>query len=85
MTRIEIETEYKVNEMGIIVSPGKFEGEMVYIPHFWAIYLDGGADRDNGETLGFDVTAEDKAQFPELKRRKTVKLYVSNDGFVYEV
>lgn len=85
MKRQEILKDYKVDERGVIRSLGKFEGEMVYVPHYWSIYLDGFADRDDGTTLGFDVDAEDKKQFPELKGRKTVKLRVREDGFVIEV
>jgi len=84
MTRAQIEQDYKV-ENGRIRSPGMFEGEMVYVPYFWDAFLNGMADRDNGSILGFDVTPEDKKQFPELKNRRTVKLYQRDDGFVCEV
>lgn len=84
MTRQEIEQRYKI-ENGIIRSPGQFEGEAIYVPHFWEAFLDGFADRDDGRVLGFDVTADDKAEFPELKHRRTVKLYQRDDGFVCEV
>lgn len=83
MTRQQIEQDYQV-ENGRIKSPGMFEGEMVYVPHFWEVYLDGFADRDNGNVLGFDVTAEDKKMFPELRKRRTIKLYQRSDGFVCE-
>lgn len=65
--------------------PGKFEGEAVYVPYYWDIYLDGGADRDDGDVLGFDVSPDERVMFPELKGRRTVKLIESNDGFVIEV
>jgi len=84
MTRHEIESAYHVVS-GRIVSPGMFEGEMVYVPHYWDAYLNGFADRDDGTVLGFDITSSDKAQFPELKRRRTVKLIQRDDGFVCEV
>ena len=84
MTRQQIEETYKV-ENGRIKSPGKFEGEMVYIPYFWEVYLDGMADRDDGVIIGFTVTPEDKAKFPELKGKRTVKLYESGDGFICEL
>lgn len=78
--------DYAINPVTLrITSPGMFEGECRYVPHFWSIYLDGFADRDNGHVLGFDVTAEDKAQFPELKHRKTVRLIQNDSGFVCEV
>jgi hypothetical protein len=84
MTRAQIEKDYKV-ENGRIHSPGQFEGEMVYVPHFWDVFLNGFADRDNGNILGFDVTPEDKKEFPELKKRRTVKLYQRDDGFICEL
>lgn len=84
MNRATIEAEYAI-ESGIIRSPGKFEGEAVYVPYFWDAYLNGFADRDDGTILGFDVTAEDRAMFPELKGRRTVRLYQRSDGFVCEV
>ena len=84
MTRQEIEAQYNVVN-GRIRTLGKFEGEMVYVPHFWDAYLNGGADREDGEILGFDITVEDKAEFPELRRRRTIKLYQRDDGFVCEI
>jgi hypothetical protein len=83
-TRQQIEKDFKVIN-GTIVSPGMFEGERVYIPYFWQCFLNGGADRDNGRVLGFDVTKEDKEAFPELGRKRTVKLYQRDDGFVCEM
>lgn len=85
MKRADIIQDYRVDDRGRIRSPGKFEGEMLYVPHFWDAYLNGCADRDNGRVLGFDVTAEDKAEFPELKRRRTVRLIENDQGFVIEV
>lgn len=68
-----------------VTRPGKFEGEAPYVPYFWEAFLNGFADRDDGKVLGFDVRAEDKAIFPELKHRRTVKLYETDQGFVVEV
>jgi hypothetical protein len=68
-----------------VARPGKFEGEAVYVPYFWEAFLNGMADRDDGRVLGFDVTAEDKAMFPELKGRHTVRLIETEQGFVCEV
>lgn len=81
---MNVKAEYTVRN-GIIQSPGKFEGQASYVPHFWDAYLNGCADRDDGRILGFDVTAEDKAAFPALKRRRTVRLMEDSQGFVVEV
>lgn len=64
---------------------GKFEGSCRYVPYFWEAFLNGMADRDDGRILGFDITPEDKAIFPELARRRTVKLVEDSQGFVHEV
>lgn len=84
MTRQEIEAEFTI-ESGIIRNPGKFEGEAIYVPYFWDCFLNGGADGDDGTVLRFDVTADDKAIFPELEGRRTVTLYERDDGFVCEL
>jgi hypothetical protein len=83
--RHKIMANYKVDEHGIIRSPGQFEGEKLYVPYFWEAYLNGCADRDDGLVLGFDVNADDLREFPELKGRRTVRLMQSDDGFVVEV
>ena len=85
MTRDQIIREYHVTTDGVIQTSGPFEGEMLYVPYYWEVGMNGCADRDDGTILGFDITAEDKEQFPELKSRRTVKLYQRDDGFVCEV
>ena len=85
MNRNEILKTYAVTHHGVIKTPGKFEGEMVYVPFYWDIFLDGFVDRDDGKILSFDVTKEDKIMFPELVKRKTVKLCQRDDGFVCEI
>lgn len=85
MNRETILKEYTVDKHGIIKSPGKFEGEMLYVPYFWDAFLNGFADRDNGKIIGFDVTKEDKEEFPELKKHRTVRLQETDQGFVVEV
>ena len=85
MTRQLVLNTYDVDHHGHITNPGMFKGEGLYVPHFWEVYLDGFADRDDGKVLGFDVTAEDKAEFPELEGRRTLKLVQRDDGLVCEV
>jgi hypothetical protein len=84
--RAGILANYRVNAQGRIVSPGKFEGEMLYVPYFWGAFLDGGADYDDGRVLGFRITFEDRKFFPEIPRRKRViRLVEDSNGFVHEV
>ena len=66
--------------------PGKFEGAPPYALYFWYIGLEGFADRDNADnSYGFDVTMLDKQLFPELKKRRTVNLRETDQGFVEEI
>lgn len=85
MDRNDITRDYDVDASGRIRSPGKFGGEMLYVPFYWDAHLNGFADRDDGRVLGFDITSEDRAMFPELgRRRRTVRLYEDSQGFVRE-
>lgn len=70
-------------------SPGKFQGELPYVPYYWEYWLNGFFDFDNEKygclVTGWYVTAEDKQLFPELKKRRTVKIIEEDTGFVTEV
>jgi len=58
--------------------PGKFEGSPAYVPYFWDIGMDGGADDEewDGDTpiWVFHITPEDRAMFPELGKQRTVEV-----------
>jgi len=85
MTRQEIERDYQIRN-GVIVSPGKFEGEPIYAPYFWEIGMDGFADSDDGKTYRFRITDEDRKLFPEIpRRRRSLHLYEDSQGFVYVI
>jgi hypothetical protein len=85
MKRKEVLKDYKVDKGGRIRSPGKFEGEMLYVPAFWEAGLEGMADDDDGSVYTFRLSAEDKKEYPELGRKRTLKLAESDQGFVYEL
>lgn len=90
MTREQIEKEFNIDiKTGIILNPGKFEGEMIYVPYFWDAAMNGLADEDN--TMSeyddtpvslFNINDEDREQFPELKEIITVELWEDSNGFV---
>lgn len=84
--------EYHVNDHGLIDSPGKFEGEAAYVPSFWALGLDGGADANIyaepddvfvGTVFIFDLTDEDKKRWPALADVERLELWEADNGFVY--
>ena len=85
MTREEIIKHYKVNEYGIVERPGKFEGEMLYIPYFYGIYLDGWHNVLQDGSISIPIEKREKEMFPELgKRKKVVRFNIDEEGFVWE-
>lgn len=88
MTRQEIEQEYKILN-NKIVSPGKFEGEMYYVPHYWGNALDGFADEshNNGEQeiAIFHLNAGDVENFPELEGIQVLEVWEDRQGFVHSL
>ena len=71
---------------GIITSPGKFEGEPVWVPQMWDECLEGGSDEDKqvGEVLYSLMTPnpDEKDAWPELDTYGVV-LWESPSGFVH--
>ena len=67
----------------IIKSPGKFEGESIWAPYFWDLYLEGACDDDDGETVSFVITDADRKEFSELTKFTKYSFRVSDDGFVF--
>lgn len=86
MTRADVLRQYDVDTHGVIRSPGKFEGEMLYAPYFYEIALDNGGDGiatdDDPNSPSIFVESEDLAEFPELGDTKEVILSENSVGFV---
>jgi len=82
--RSQVLHDFTVDEYGVIQDPGKFEGQMLYVPVFWSYVLDGcGEDDPDDETAAwFDIEESDLAEFPELTGVSKVRLYESDTGFV---
>lgn len=69
-----------------ITSPGKFEGELAYLPYYYELYLHGFVDNDDGNIVTIKITTEDRKLFPEIpKRKRVIKFIVTKFGFVIEV
>lgn len=88
MTRQEVGKQYTIVQ-GYIRSPGKFEGEELFVPALWDEVLNGFGDPDydeNGEIVAETIEILDKdpmrVEFPEM-RPGTYRLYESEQGFVY--
>lgn len=82
-TRVQL--GYRLNDHGLITSPGKFEGEMYYVPQLWEEVLNGFAAEMNDGSARIELGAEDWQRFPELRGWDYVRLYESDSGFVTAV
>ena len=88
MTRDELEQMYTIAH-GRITSPGKFESERLYVPHFWNASLSGFSNDVRGDaTHGFQLEADDLVLWPELvEDGATVGSWLwveeNDSGFVY--
>jgi len=75
---------YKIDrDYGIISTPGKFKGEMYFVPYFWDMALEGDFDEDTGEIFTFHITPSDRAFIPDLKGAKKIELYEDGQGFIH--
>jgi hypothetical protein len=84
MTRAEILAEYSITEQGVIETLGKFENEMLYVPHLWDAVLNGAEEEtaDDG-AVRILIEPDDVAEFPELQGFVQAWLWESESGFVY--
>jgi hypothetical protein len=64
--------------------PGKFQDAPVYVPFYYDAFLDGLAEDGPDGELGFKVSGEDVALFPELSGREWVWIRETDQGFVVE-
>lgn len=71
---------------GVIVSPGKFEGEPAWLPYFYTLWNDGGADDEiliHGTTTAiFNIDASDVTRFPALAGVRQIYVWEDSQGFV---
>jgi hypothetical protein len=69
---------------GIIKTPGKYEGEMLYVPYLWE---SGNGDDTRGEAYEIYYVGADLVEaFPnDLSEGEAVVLYEREDGFVCEL
>lgn len=89
VSRLELERDYSTRD-GLISSPGKFEGEPLFVPYFYDIAMNGfgvaiyGGGEDGLELDGewFAIEDGDREAFPELENARFVVLWYSSDGFV---
>ena len=75
-----------VNNHGVIIRPGKFEGEMWWVPELWNLVMDGASDGTlyDGETQidVFHVDAKMRREFGIIRDVDYVVMWESDQGFV---
>ncbi len=81
--RANQKVEYELTAQKTIKNPGKFEGEMYYIPIFYEMALDGMADEDTETGWIFDLVNDDFKKYPELKGYDRLELTTDTNGFVF--
>ena len=77
---MELYPVHKVSHL--ICTPGKFEGEPIYVPALREQCINGEADIDTGHVYGVLVTETERAVFPELCITYGVLLDETDTGFV---
>ncbi|KKL51378.1 hypothetical protein LCGC14_2296090 [marine sediment metagenome] len=88
MNEPQVRIEYDINEYGLIQSPGKFEGEMLYAPHLYDVMLNGCLDQsEDDDSMGeLTINQTDVDLFPDYFNLGDV--YVLSEceqGFFYAV
>lgn len=88
-TRAEILSNYEVDKHGTITSPGKFETQPLYAPHFWELALEGEGEEEFDNDLCryvsiIKVEPWDTTEYPELIEDdvKWVQIWEDEQGFV---
>jgi hypothetical protein len=87
----EVCEAHEADDRGIITSPGKFEGEPLWVAFFWELALLGfEADYEmmaDGTAVSiFSVTQGDHEilkSFPSPSEADRIRLYETGDGFVH--
>ena len=74
-----------MNRKGVIVTPGKFAGQMLYVPYFWDKYLSGSADDTTGDFITFFITDDERKEFPELGQAEIITLLEIESTLVCEL
>jgi hypothetical protein len=83
MNRQQVLEAYTVDEKsGVIKSPGKFEGEMLYVPALWEQAMSGSSDFDEASVFGMVFDDADRKEFPEIGETYGIFLEESEQGFV---
>jgi hypothetical protein len=83
MTRAEALKLYDVSpRSGVIITPGKFEGEEIWVPVIGTQCMEGGASEDHGTFFSVVFDNDDRNAFSEIGEAYGCLLSESDTGFV---
>lgn len=85
MNRDELLRLFAIDENDIITTDGPFKGQPLYIAYYWFYYVTGYTEDKTDDIVTFFVRGEDRAQFPQLMERSTVRLKQLLEGKIVEV
>ena len=77
------DNDYTTNDNGIITSPGQFQEEPLYVPHFWGLALDGTGHEVGEGITRISISPEDRLRFKGLNSTDWVDLWIDGNGFVH--
>ena len=78
--RTFLEAFFEVDEDGIILDQGPFQGEPIYIPYYWDLYR----DKAEAPIIKIRTTIAERNMFPELEDRDTIFISEWPDGRIQE-
>ncbi len=60
--------QYAWSDRGLITTPGRFEGEMMYLPHFWNTSMEGFCEWHRDKSVSMPIESADIQLFKNLIR-----------------
>ena len=78
--------KYQIDKYGLIIDRGKFERECQFSPYFYFLSLEGMQDNivwlDGDRYDVFNVSDDEKREFPDLIDVSIIAQYETNSGFI---
>ena len=82
MIRDVLTERYDVDDDGMILDYGRYEGEKIYVPYFWRLIEERGIP--HGDGYRFETNRDERKIFPELGNRMVIFLREDGDKVTEE-
>jgi hypothetical protein len=84
----ELHYTYETDCLGIITSPGRYQGQPLYVPYFWQYIIANDMFDRTDTTYGYlayvvKIAREEIALFPQLAHFTSIRFWLGDSGFVY--